>query len=639
VDRKLEFEVNAIAVIGKDLWFAGNDRAAVFRANETGVWTLVNYFQYPGEAANPSVDGNGHEIKWLPLGMVHWILADKTGAALLIGMDGQVYRWNGNADVLTSGALDIDNEAVDQAAAAAALREPTMKQIQEIIQLFQKVPQDQLGDLEAAAKEKQAAEHWNNRQRLEWTIQEFKRLIATNATAPAPTTRPGDGMFKNSIEGLRFFSPTTGAAVTEEGILTTDGSLDRWKGVAGWDKKYGVFLVGGTENCLFLVTTEVKDVVAPAVSATQPANSGNASAQREVRQGKKVLVRREATFKLWRWTHDGGLTEIRTLPIGDRRWLLPAVCAFANERVGVFADGNNLMATLDGARTWTRTPLSLDEGEQDIGEIEFCGDRDVAIPVGRESVAMFHLDDQGRAHEVWRSQFIREISASPRNPPIRYDARHNLLWVYSDGHNGASDRLQALDPKNGNVIKEFQPYVSPEYFGSFSVTDGRMFTLGSGFGGAQLLRIWNLDGVKPLQVSQIGVENGGHGISAAMGVPGSDDVYLVLDHWQLVRWDGKPMIPFYLTSSLKRPSVDTTILDAAEDNWAPGDQPSRRELAANADAREGLTREQSSQLGSDLEKMLDQFDNNRDQTNWETNRALEIRARATTAPTTEPAGE
>ena len=118
-------------------------------------------------------------------------------------------------------------------------------------------------------------------------------------------------------------------------------------------------------------------------------------------------------------------------------------------------------------------------------------------------------------------------------------------------------------------------------------------------------------------------------------MPGNDDVYLVLGHQQLVRWDGKPVIPAFLTSSLKRPAVDTTLLDAAEEKWPPGDQPSRREIAAYNAAQHGLPPGQFTTLMKEFQQKRDQFDNYREQILWMTRRALELKA-AATMPTTGP---
>ena len=172
----------------------------------------------------------------------------------------------------------------------ARQKEPTMQQIQELIALMQKVSPDQMGDLMAEAKEKQKAENWNNRQRVEWSIQGLKKLAdvtAKNATS-APATRPANGNFGSVISGLQFFSPTSGVAVTSMGILTTDGTLDRWKGSCfGWDKPHNsVYLIGGTEKEAFLITTDTHEVVVKE-GFDPPAGNSGAGLQRVVKHGKK----------------------------------------------------------------------------------------------------------------------------------------------------------------------------------------------------------------------------------------------------------------------------------------------------------------------------------------------------------------
>ena len=129
-------------------------------------------------------------------------------------------------------------------------------------------------------------------------------------------------------------------------------------------------------------------------------------------------------------------------------------------------------------------------------------------------------------------------------------------------------------------------------------------------------------------------------MNGAYGVPGTKDVYLILNHQTVIQWDGQPTVPVFDTSKTRRPWVDLGVLAGVEDKWPVGDSPTRREIAARGEARKGLTIAQSLQISQELDGKRADFDNYREQVLWMTRRALELKAgAATTVPATRGAGD
>ena len=122
------------------------------------------------------------------------------------------------------------------------------------------------------------------------------------------------------------------------------------------------------------------------------------------------------------------------------------------------------MVTLDGCKTWVETPLTLDKWDHGVMEIEFCGNEKVAVTLtGSQSLALFQLDDHGRAQELWRSKIFGRFGNGsvlwPADPQIRYDAWHKLLWALSpENPAGNGSKIEAFGLSDGKVIKAVQPF-------------------------------------------------------------------------------------------------------------------------------------------------------------------------------------
>ncbi|MDD4889334.1 MAG: hypothetical protein PHU85_05340 [Phycisphaerae bacterium] len=523
--------------------------------------------------------------------------------------------------------------------------DPTPEQFREmgaLTPIIQKLPQERLEDLWAEMDAKAKVEHWTGRERAAWMIQEIKKAAETEAAHPT-TTHPAIGEFVSTIEGerffltidgLRFFSPTFGVAVTDLGVLTTDGSLDHWKGVTGWDKPHGgIQLVGGSDKAVYLTTCDGREVIVKEGFDPPAGMDGNVEQhglQRIRKHGKNRLVRYDYTFTLWRWTLGAGLSKIRNLPHGEPYPQTPSACEFASERIGAFADGRKLMVTTDAAKTWVESPLPLEKNESGIIQLVFCGDDRIAIMSGTEAVAMLTLDKDGHAQQQWRSPIFGRYGA----PTMLYDPWQKVVWAHSASLNGLGDTMQAFRLVDGKVVAEFAP-VGQEGVKGYSVCKGRMYTWGMGVGAGNVFRTWNIAGKTPTPVAVLGVEDRCPHISQILIAPGSDQLWVLLDNAYLVRWDGKSAISPYPTKR-RGPTVETAVLDYTEDHWPPGDWPSRREGRAHSAAIRALTGEQHGRLLMEFQAKRDNFDNPREQTLWMTKRAKELRV-AATQPAARPA--
>lgn len=639
--------VNAVAVVGKDLWMAGDENAAVYRADGAGKWELVKKFGYPGPSSGSRTLADGREIKEPPAGWVKWVVADAAGAAVLVGVDGQTYRWDGQAEVLTAGALERDNTAVDAAAAVAQAKEPTPEQFREFISLMKTVPTLRKGDVLAESKEKQAAQGWTNRQKMAWMIEEMQRIAkeegagAASRPAAAPT---GTGDFGTHIFGVRFFSKEFGFAVTGCGVLTTDGAADRWKGRTGWDRPHMATIVGGTEKGVYLVTTDSSEVVVKEGYERPKGREHDPRLHQVTKRGKQVLTEYKFVHAQWRWTAEEGLVEVRKLP-GQAEYEegTPTACTFFDERVGALVDGAKLLVTRDGCKTWVESALKLDAAYAHVRQIEFCGEDRLAITTGSESVALLEIGKDGRARQLWRApifgRFGQAMVGWPYAPALAYDATNEELWVYSESAAGQGSKLEAFARGDGKATRELSPFGKDENLRSFALNGSSLWTFGSIKGGTAVLRMWDLKAAQGVRTAQIQVENNGRNLAGAFGVPGTNDVYLILNGQQVIQWDGKPVVPAMDTSKVRRPWVELGVLAEVEDKWPPGESPNRRERAAMQEAQKGLTMPQILQISKELEGKRADFDNYREQALWMTKRALELKAGgAATVPATRGAG-
>lgn len=645
VTAKVEvgIQVNVVAAMGKDLWMAGDENAAVYRVGGTEKWELVKKFGYPGEPS--AFRGDGARLTPVPpQGFVKWIVADATGAAVLVGVDGQTYRWDGQAEVLTAGALERDNGAVDAAAAAAQAKEPTPEQFREMMALMKAVPAPRLGDVLAASKEKQAAEGWTDRQKVAWMIAEMQRIAkeegAGAASKPANT---GTGDFGTHIFGVRFFSKDFGFAVTGCGVLTTNGSADRWMGRTGWSKpQASSVIVGGSEKAVYLVATDSRTVVVKEGYDPPKGRERDSRLHRETRRGKEVLTEDVFAHTLWRWTAAEGLVELRKLPGRekfDQSW--PAACAFFSDRVGAVVEGGKLLLTRDGCKTWMESTLKLDAAYEHVRQIEFCGANRIALTTGNEAVGLLEIEKDGVTRQLWRTPIFGRLGYGwPHAPALAYAPANKLLWVYSESAAGSGSKLQAFGLTDGKVVREFSPFGTDENLSSFSVNEGAIWTVGSEKFGGMVLRFWDVKKEKPEKTGQIQVASYARNVSsAAFRVPGTNDVYLIQNSQRVIQWDGKPEVPVFDTSKTRRPWVELGVLEGMEYQWPPGEFANRRERAALQEAQKGLTTPQVLQISKELEGKRADFENYREQVLWMTKRALELKAGgAATVPATRGAG-
>jgi hypothetical protein len=500
---------------------------------------------------------------------------------------------------------------------------PTPEQMRELLSYIDKVPENRRGDVLAAAKEKQAAEKWTQRQLVEWENGELRKIAAEEAAHLSPPGPTGD--FGSVIQDLRIFSPTSGVAVTHQGIAVTDGSLKKWKGVTGWDLPRWAQIAGATEQTLYLVTTDAWEVVVKE-GFDPPPGPRDVSLQRMRKGGKDVLVRKEYAFALWRWTLAGGFTELMKLPQGAERDR-SAPCAFFNDKIGAYADGATLLVTGDGGKSWSKSALRLERANDGVRGLAFCGADRLAIAAGKSSVVMLALDKAGQATERWRTQLD---SANYGVGGPTYDEDHSVVWICPTGPMNLGDTLQALALDSGKIVRQFKPFEGKDHLGSYDVSDGRLVTFAHVQSVGWTLRIWDVSADQPKLSAQISAEKNWAKLDKAILVPGLQDVYLILNHQRLIKWDGKPKVPTLLTSAIERPAVDTTVLAAAEDKWPPGDDPTRQEAKELSDAERELTAAQRVQLLNEMGTKRDEFENYRAQVLWMTQRALDLKAASAT---------
>ena len=546
---------------------------------------------------------------------------------------------DGKAEVLTVGALDADDTA-----AVVRAKEPTPEQFREMMALTSRVPQLRLGDVLAESKEKQAAEGWTDRQKVAWMIEEMRRIAKEEGTGAAstPTTQAstGTGEFGDGIIfGVRFFRKDFGFAVTGCGVLTTDGAADRWKGRTGWSKpQANSVIVGGSEETVYLVTTDSRNVVVKEGYDPPKGRERDSRLRRETRRGKEVLTELVFAHALWRWTATEGLVELRRIPAQEEfDQSLPAACAFFSERVGAVVEGRKLLVTRDGGKTWTENALKLDAAYEHVRQIEFCGENRIALTTGNESVGLLEVGQDGSTRQVWRKpifgRFGQAMVGWPYAPALAYDATNEQFWVYSESVTGQGPELQAFGLSDGRVVREFLPFGKDEHLSSFAVKEGAIWAFGNVTGGTAVLRIFDVKAEQAVRTAQIEVENNRRNLNGAFGVPGTNVVYLILNHQQVIQWDGKPVVPAMDTSKVRRPWVELGVLEEMEYQWPPGEFPNRLEGAAMQKAQKGLTISQIVQIEQEAVEKRADFENYREQVLWMTKRALELKAEgAASAP-------
>ncbi len=522
---------------------------------------------------------------------------------------------------------------------------PTPEQIQTQIKMVDKLSDAQLGDVMGVAKEKQATQHWTRRQTIDWQNVELQKLVDANAKLPAGALAAlPTGKIKGGISGVRFFSATAGVMVTGQGILTADGSLERWKGVAGWDKPYGpASLVGGTERGIFVVTTEMREVVVKEGWDSPAGIGADPTLQRQIRLGRNVMVRNDYVYALWRWTPAEGLKELRKLPEAAEDQRYATQCAFASEKLGAFIDGNALMVTRDGGNTWVENSLTDTWGKNPVvaektARMAFCGEDRIIISAGDGIIVLMKIDNEGKVKELWRKNLsgvlVDKYSMLPS--VIGEDAASGLAWICSHDINSTVVRVQGFALEDGAEIKAFEPFQQGENLTRIDVSHGRIYTIGTGPKGGGLVRIWDArkDGVA--RVMEITMENNAQHVTMMLPVPDANDAFMLLYGERMVKWDGKPVVPAFLPTSFTRVAFETAVLDRAQEKWPQGDQPSSKESAALLVAMRDLNPDQRAALTTELTVKGRTMENQRELVLWGTKRAIEMRQASTTAPAAKP---
>lgn len=439
------------------------------------------------------------------------------------------------------------------------------------------------------------------------------QTVTRSNTPPATTTPASNGMFGDAILGIRFFSPKSAVAVTIRGILVTDGSLDSWKGVAGWDKRHDwIDLLGGTDSTLYLRTTDNQQVIIKEGSDLAPGTEHDLELQVIRKNGKSYIARNTAAYTLWRWTADSGLTALRALPKSTADPRRPAVCAFASDLVGAFADAEKLMVTADGGKTWVENQQEFASVRKhhDVMLLQFANDRTLAVGIDSQWLEMLEIDEAGNTHQRWKTKLFGEGDYGDLSLAIS-DPWRKVIWIHAESRSGRETFMRALTVAEGTVVVQFDPFDlrRVESLGGCSVDKTRLYTWGTIEGGAGAVRIWNITEPHPKLVSQITVQKNLANLDGAYSAPDSSAVWLLVNHWQLIRWNGQSLLTGP-PRDWQGPNVDARMLDKTEESWPPGKEPTRREMQANQD----------------------QFETHRQMIIWETKRALELKSSAPPAP-------
>jgi hypothetical protein len=623
------FWFNTCALVGEDLWVAGDNAVAAYRRDAQRHYRLVKTLSYPGEWTSIwMVDGR--HTKQGPAGQVKWIFMDGSGTAQLIGVDGQRYSWDGKSDVLTATTMGIDDTAVEKAAIAAEAKEPTREQFGAYLSFAGKLPEERFGDVLEAASEKQAAAKWTNREMVAWMIPELERVAAEVASKPAGPPHP-TGYFGGVVYDLRIFSRTSGIAVTRLGLFATDGSLANWKAVTPWPRPMWFRILGGTEKLLYLMTSENREVVVKEGFDRPKELENDFELHQVTRRGKPVLMRYDYTFTLWRWTPEKGLVEIRKLPRGMDYSSSAAPCEFVDERTGAFVDGKKLFVTRDGAKTWVESPIEVPKYSRGAYAMAFCGANCVAVTAGTEDVSMLAIGEDGRAKQLWRSKLFGRYGFG--FSAMVDDAAGKLIWVHTEDVSGRGDRMEGFSLTDGSRVRQFEPFGKGENMASCRIVDGRLFGIGHLKRGGTELRIWDLSMEPPALKAQVQVYKNMMGLDGAFAVPGGEDVYLLLSRNRLIKWDGRGMVPGILPSRIEAPVIDHALFDGVEDAWPPGDFATLREQYRLIDAQRELTPQQQAQISAEADKKASDFETYRARTLWMTQRSLELGKKAGGAET------
>ncbi len=437
-------------------------------------------------------------------------------------------------------------------------------------------------------------------------------------TALYPSVAPADEeyhrVFSGFFCGVRFFSPTSGLAVTTNGLLVTDGSPMKWKGVAGWDRMGDIcYYAGGDEKTVYFVTVVRGKgaVVGDASGNTMPPPGPDIQLLTRVqREGKPVWVRNDYTFTLVRWTAATGFDNLRTLPSAANVSRVPAACTFVNANTGAFGDGSHVFVTSDAGKTWTG--MEIFEKPWKVLCVVWIDSTHLVIAKDFEGTLVgLELAAGNRAQEKWRTE-LREDLAIYYPEPLKLSPDGKTLWVYTHYvRAGLPPRFYGINPIDGKQLRTDVPGENQ----GFVPTNTSLYLWRE-----NVAKIYDLATKKIAGVATIE----GHFDSVAGVIRISDhSAFLALRNiGQLVPWDERSVeLPqkFLLPSTVKNlrgPMVNNRLLDEAQDRRP--DWPSRREWREFQEARKAIGFNR--QLEIDRERWLGDFDNYRQYVLWLTER-------------------
>lgn len=465
-------------------------------------------------------------------------------------------------------------------------------------------------------------------------------------------------VFSGAFCAVRFFSPTNGLAVTTNGLLVTDGSPNKWKGVAGWDRTDDIrYYAGGDEKTVYLVTSSCKDVVVgDAVDATKRP-PGGFSFSREGRRGKIVWVRHDYTWTLVRWTASAGFENVRTIPSSVYEPTSPAKCTFVNADTGAFGDARQVYVTRDAGKTW----ISTEVFEKPYGILDVLWTDPTHLIIAQYFhgiVVGLELDAGNRAREKWRTE-LRKGIAIYFPEPLKLSPDGKTLWVYTDyGSAGWPRKLHAINPANGkelrtdwpldelrtmrDAVRETAPHViKGEALNGFVPTNTNLYVWGSYLdGGGGFTAAYDLATKKIVGTATI--ERNADEIQAVIRVSDHSAFLVIGRVGQIVPWDERSVelpakfVQPWSIKNLPGPVVDNKLLDEAEER-RPGtdERPSRREIREWAEAQKAVGFNRRLEIVQERE--VGDFDNYRQYLLWITERYRKAAGTDSAAPPAAPA--
>ncbi len=469
-------------------------------------------------------------------------------------------------------------------------------------------------------------------------------------------------VFSGSFCGIRFFSPTSGLAVTTNGLLASDGSAKKWKGIAGWDRPdFICYYAGGDEKTVYLVTSSCKDVVVGDAADATEQPPGGLCLSRVKRGGKIVWVRHDYTWTLVRWTRAAGFENIRDIPAVAYDPRSPTHCTFVNADTGAFGEGQQVFITRDAGKTWTGTKVS--EKPDRVQDVLWSDANHLIVAKYLNGTLVgLEVDADNRVREKWRTELRQDI-AIYYPEPLKLSPDGKNVWVYiNNQRSGGPNSLCAINPTDGKVLRTDWPLdelramrdairkIDPEterfvtkgiVLDGFCPTNTTLYVWGCYLDGCDGFTAAYDLATKKI-VGTAAVERCADDIADVVRVSDRSAMLVLRTVGQMIPWNGQTVVlpadsvcPWNI-SRLHGPEVDNTLLDEAEDR-RPGtdERPSRREFRECEKARRVIPLE--IQLKINQEHELGDFDNYRQYLLWLTKRFHEeADADVSTTPASSP---